>query len=334
MSTDIVKINTTELTRFPAEYSDEALKALIKEGSTIDAYVDYDEAKIFISKCTKLRTGLEAERKDKKAAILAAGRTLDGEAKRIREVIEGVENPIKDKKTEIDTAQARAEAERVRKIELAIGTIIVSPVAASEMPLEEVRAQLTLFEKFEVDPEFYAEFYHHAVECRDTSISVLSSALAHREAEEKRKAEQEAEAERLAKERAEFEAEKREQEEKDRARRQAEEMARAKEDAKRAAEQKEIDDARAKLEAEKREVERREREQADKERAEAEAEAAAKRAEELAPDRAKLEKLAKDIRAMSLPKMKSNEANKIISACRQRLDDMAEYVESQVGEYF
>lgn len=88
------------------------------QGLTIMGTADKDGYKAVqtgISNLRKLRTSIEARRKELKAPALEFGRAIDEEAKRITSQLEALELPLKSEKQRIDDA---AEAER-RALELA-----------------------------------------------------------------------------------------------------------------------------------------------------------------------------------------------------------------------
>ena len=321
MNKAVIEFDEKALTTFSV--SDQALKELIEEGKEIDPHVNYDQAKDFLKTCTSLRGALEDERKQKKSGILAAGRAIDAEAKRIREVIEGVESPIKSKKKEIDDEAARIEAERVLEIDKRMLQITLDPGRVHQMTRPQVEHALTALKEITVTHDDFQERYHEAEDQYAKTGSMLKTRLRQIEEAEQREAELKAERERLAEQRKEMEAEqeKRDAEERERRKAQAEK-------------DRKLQEEREEIERQKRELEKEKREAAERQEAEAKAEAERERIAELAPDREKLERLAKDLKNFKLPRVKSDAAQTVILSTRTVLDAGADAITAAIGESF
>jgi colicin import membrane protein len=232
----------------------------------------------------KLRTSLEAKRKELKAPALERSRLIDDEAKRISSEILALETPI-DEQIKADEArrererEARAEAERQRVAAIREQIEQIAAVArrAVGKPAADVEAKIKLVVAIAVDDRF-AEFQPEAARVHGETLATLRELLAAAQS-------QEAEAARLAAERAALERERAEQAERDRIER--ERMA-AEAAAQRAQIEREQAEARARqqAEADRLAAERRaEEERAAAARAEQEAREAAARAERERADR-------------------------------------------------
>jgi colicin import membrane protein len=163
------------------------------------------EAKAFVAKPRTLRTGIEKIRKDAKAPLLLAAKSLDEEAKRLTEIVSGIEDPIK---AQIDKREAEIEAirieeanreaarqERLLGIIREIRSIPVDAVGESVLMVERMRDEL---EARELDETDLAEHYETAVDAKMAALAHLDRAIATQR-------EQEAEQARILAERAELE---------------------------------------------------------------------------------------------------------------------------------
>lgn len=163
----------------------------------------------------RLRTSLEAKRKELKAPALERSRLIDDEAKRITSAILELETPIDQ---QIQAAEQKREAERQAKIEAErqrvaairarIDSITSVALRAVGKPAAEVEAKIKLLVGITIGPDF-AEFKAEAEAAHADTLGKLrdmhAAALA-----------AEAEAARLAAERAELERLRAEQEERER----------------------------------------------------------------------------------------------------------------------
>lgn len=207
------------------------------------------EARADRLECVRLRSSLEAMRKELKAPALERSRLIDDEAKRINAAILALEEPIDE---QIKAHEAAREAERQRKAEAEqrrvdglrdrISQIAAVAQRAAGKPAAEIQAKLQLIVAIPIGDDF-AEFKEQATRVHAETLESLrqmheaavaqeaeaARIAAEREELERIAAEQKAEAERLAAQRAELErqqaeiiaAAKREQEEQEAARRSA-----------------------------------------------------------------------------------------------------------------
>lgn len=287
------------------------------------------------------RIKVEKMRKDGKAIALEFGRKIDGEAKRITEMLDPIEKHLEDQEAIYNAEKERIkrEAEERRKAILQARVEAIS--ATGERPVITLLQQMT-------DDEYLAELRRcKAAQAERERIAAEEKALREKEAadlaekqrifaEEQAKAEAAAkvereriaaEAEKLKAERDKLEAEHRAIEAAENARLQAE--AKAKRDAE-LAEQRERERLAA-IEAGKREAEELARRKAEEDAARIAAEEAErKRIEELKPDAEKIELLAKSIvstgECLRLSVASSEEAKKVqklVNACADGLRKIA-----------
>lgn len=272
----------------------------------------------------KLRTTLEAKRKELKAPLLDRGRALDAEASRITGAILELETPIDEKikaqerviEAEKEAAQRR-ERERLAEIQRRIDSLKHYALDHMSAPSNVVAQAITDLETKRFDPEEWGAHLADAVEARNASLTklreihehavkneeLLAQLRAQREEEEKRRR---AEQERLDKERAELEALRAEQE-----KRQQAERERLAEEERVAAERRRQEDAAAEAERQRQAAEARaEQERIAREQEEERQRLAAERAE-LARQRAETEAKANAERIASVT---------LIDAAREALD--------------
>lgn len=173
------------------------------------------EARAARLELVRLRTSLEAKRKELKAPALERSRLIDDEAKRITSAILELETPIDQ---QIQAAEQKREAERQAKIEAErqrvatlrarIEQITSVALRAVGKPAAEVEAKIKLLVGITIGPDF-AEFKAEAEAAHADTLAKLRDMLAAAEAAE-------AEAARLAAERAELERLRAEQAERER----------------------------------------------------------------------------------------------------------------------
>jgi colicin import membrane protein len=205
------KIVGTEITTVVAEFKKTALdlsdltaryKSVVIDVSTAKGL---KEAKAFVAEPRTLRTGIEKIRKDAKAPLIEKGKLLDSEARRLTEIVSGIEDPIK---AQIDKREAEIEAVRIEEanreaarqerllgIIREIRSIPVDAVGQSVLMVERMRDEL---EARELDETDLAEHYETAVDAKMAALSHLDRAIATQR-------EQEAEQARILAERAELE---------------------------------------------------------------------------------------------------------------------------------
>ena len=286
--------------------TDAQLAKLAKKHENVDASEDYAGAKEAAKECQVLRKTLEDKRVFLKADALAYGRAVDGEAKRIREKIEAIEEPIKAQLKEIDDAEKLAEAARVAAIESKLEQIQAFASDRHDLNMDQLAERVDTLDKMEITEEIFEEFFEKATMYRDEAFMKLritigkesdrieeerkqqeiaeENARKQKELDDRKAAMDAEDAERRAKQEAEDAERKAKQDEEDR-------IAREKQAAEDAVRQKELDEQQAELnqqaEEQLQEQERIDAEKAERYRKEAE-EAEAKLAAQQAPDIEKL----------------------------------------------
>lgn len=305
--------------------NDQRIAKAKEEFKGIDAYKDLDAAKKAKSVLTKMRTTLNEAHKIQKADALEVCQKLDAEKRRLLGLIAEIEDPIKKQLDEIKNAEAKAEQDRLDKIEAAMQSLVAYSADRFDLSIDQLKERIDSLEREEINESRFAESVDTAVAYKDESLMKLRICLKKAEFDAEERAKQAKIAEENARKEAELQAE-REAFEKEkraeRAKQQAAEDARlAKELEKLAAERKAIEEENARIAKEK----------AAKEAQEA-AEAAEKRALELAPDTEKLERLAADILATPLPTCDSDDAIAIVSMAQHNLTSLADTILERAGE--
>lgn len=203
------------------------------------------EARAARQELVKLRTSLEAKRKEIKAPALAYASAIDSEARRITAEIRALEEPIdqqikqeEERKAAEKAERERIEQERVSAIKRKIDALRNLPVDSTADSSAELAATLADLKEYQITEAEFAEFKQEADDLCSNVVETLermhAAALAREE-----------EAERQAAERAELERLRRKQEE-----REAAERAEREEEARKlAAEREAIARERAELEA-------------------------------------------------------------------------------------
>lgn len=154
----------------------------------------------------RLRVDLEERRKEIKAPVLARGKLIDDEAKRITGEILKLEMPIDDairaqerKREEARAEAERKEAERVKANDERLGRIATMPATMFEATPEEIHAAIESLDAHPETMDFDEDYHERAEAARDATIKALQRMHA-------TAVERIAEAERLTVERAELEA--------------------------------------------------------------------------------------------------------------------------------
>lgn len=261
----------------------------------------YEEVRQAVGFVRDTRVAVEKRRVALKAGLLARGREIDSQAKRLTALIESIEEPLVAKKQAIDDEKARikaeAEAAKLKELQdrLAAERAVEEARLKSERDAEDARlkaererldAERATFEEEKRKADAVAAEQRAAEETRQ------------REQREKEQAEQKAEAERLRVEREAIEAEKaalaKEKEEADRVEFERQAKAKAEKDA-----------------ADKIEADR---------LAKAEREAAI---QALLPDAKKLDAFAAALRAVPVPTVKAKAARAALSTALAGIDAIA-----------
>lgn len=207
-----------------------------------------EEARSARRELVKLRTSLEAKRKELKAPALAYAMAIDSEAKRITAQIKQLEEPIDAQIKAEEKRKAereRIERERVQAILVKIDVMRGLAHESAFDTSEQIQATLADLSAMEIADDEFAEFTEEAAKVQAGAIEALSELLG-------RAKEREAEHARLAAERAELDRQRQEQEARDAAEREAREA----EARKLADERAEFERQRAEFEAQRAAVEK------------------------------------------------------------------------------
>lgn len=261
-----------------------------------------------ITELTGLRTAVESKRKEMKAEALEYGRRLDAEAKRVTELIDTVEAPLRKHKTTLAEEEARIEAEAAKKEQDRKNAILerIAAIRGYPMKLQALNSEQSaevLAEMLDLSiPDIvFQEYTEEAASALDAAIIQVRSIIAN-------KVEQEAAA------REEAERKRKEDEERaERDRLQREEQARLDEQARIQREQAErLAEQQRKIDAENAEIERRARELREQEEA-AQREVERKRIYQEAQERAERE-------AKERQEREAEERKRAEAAERERLE--------------
>ncbi len=307
---EVIPIERNALSEYeitPAAVADMAKKYMtltVPEGDT----TAYREVRAALTMVVKTRTGTDKRRKE----LGADARAWIGEVNQAQKDLIAPLAPVEEhlraeltaednRKAEIKAAEARKEAERIEAIREMVSSIQRLAMGLSGLTQDQIRDIMVQIDTLDVSPEIYFEFTAEANQAKTDAAIAAQQALDERVRLDQEEAARKAENERLEKVRKEQEAEaarlKAEQDKIDAAR-QAEERRQAAEQAKILkaqkeeqdrldAERREIEEAHAKLEAEKKaEQDRKDREALEKKlaaeakvKAEADAKEAAEREE-------------------------------------------------------
>ncbi len=316
--------------------TDAALAELAVRHKDVDAHKDYDTAKLAAKECQQLRKGLEEKRVELKKDALDYGRAVDGEANRIKAAIVKVEDPIKDGIKAVDDAEKIKEEKRVIEIESKLATLRGYGQETDGKTLAELQEWQEFLTGVEITEDEFQEFREQAVGAKAESESRLRLAIGHKQAAEEEAAKLEEQRKAQQEQQDKLDAQQAEIEEGQSKLREAQEAAEKKafeadlkEGREAAAErQKELDAQQAEIDKQKAEREELEREEREK----AEAEAATARSAELAPDKDKLERLAKIIDATELPTVASQQAEDVLSYVKSELKAIADNIRHYAGE--
>lgn len=288
------------------------------------------EAGSLRKKLVKVRKGIADIHRTQKAFYLAAGRFVDAWKNKETMPIEQMEEKL----TSIEKYYENLEKERKNKLrDERIAELVKYEVDGSLMLLGEM--------KEEVWVNFLAGIRLQYEQKKEAEKKAEEDRLAAIEAEKKRQEEIRLENERLKKEREELERKQEAERKKMEAERAKAEKARKEAEAKMLAQaradREKLEVARAEKEKaeaelrEKREAEERVRKEAE-ERAIAEEKAriAAEKARAAAPDKIKLQQLASDIKNISLPELKTAEAQTILAAVKTLLSKVNNYINEKI----
>lgn len=291
-------ISEEQIAAFRAQYA--ALTADTPEG--------YEAVRLAIANCRDTRGAVERRRVELKADALAWGRKVDTEAKRITALLEAIEEPLKAKKSVVDTEKARIKAEadaaKLRALQAEID-------AKNEAREREQRAAREAEEARLADERARLAAEREALDAERRRVE--EAARVAREAEEAR----------IASERAKLAEERRLADEATRKEREALDAERRRVEAERAAAERVEFERQAAIKAEQDARERVEREQI---------EAATRKAklDALRPDIEKALAFAQAIRNLTAPTLKSKHAKAVISRASDGLLALATALETDI----
>jgi len=152
----------------------------------------------------KVRTNIEARRKEVKKDALDFGRLVDSKAKELIEQVEALEEPWKKLKSDLDEKEAREaeearkiEAEKIAAIEAKINVIKSAAANLSGADLSVIKNTLQLLEDTIIDDSFgdYVEVAEHY---KDESVATLKAFISERETFLEQQAQVKADQEKLA----------------------------------------------------------------------------------------------------------------------------------------
>ena len=304
--------------------TDEVLRGLVKKYETFpdpaagdDEYAAVVEG---IKEVRSIRGEVETKRKAAKADIVKRGKEIDGESNRIKDVLFGIENPMKDAKQAVDDAEALKEASRIGTIKERIHTITVTAISYDESILS-LTSRIADIKAVAIDASF-DEFYHEAEETKQRSLSLLTQGL--KAAEERA-----AEAHRLEEQRKAQEAEAARLKEEGHARETEQQAA----DDKRFEEQAAFNSERARLQADRRALEQDKHDARMEQESQAAVESEKKRIEEMLPDKKKLEKLLREIELFAMPTVKTEAAKAVVGSVLGQMGAIRMYLKAQLDKF-
>ena len=148
---------------------------------------------------TKVRTSVEARRKEIKKDALDFGKLVDSKAKKLTEDILAIEEPWKKLKIELDEKEAKEaeearqkEAKRIEVIEAKVNKLKDSANGLLGLPVSRLKEQLRLITEVIVD-ETYDGYMEAAEHHKATAIQTIEAAIAERETFEEQQAQVKAE---------------------------------------------------------------------------------------------------------------------------------------------
>lgn len=292
--------------------------------------------------CVKLRTSVEAIRKDTKAPLLERIALLDGEAKRITAAVREVEEPIdaqikaeEQRKSSEKAERERIERERQEVVARRIQTIAGYAVEAVGKSAVQIAVLRTNLEDEEIDVGDYGDRAGEALALQTDVLTKLDQMHAAAVAQEQEAARLAAEREELARQKAEQERQQAEQERQAKAARDAEDARlreeRAALEAERQAEQRRQAAARdeeAKRQQAAAAEQRRAQEELDRQRREFEAaQAAARRAEQ-----EKAEAAERQRRAQAEAEREQREAEEAAARAEQERREREQFAANGPGD--
>lgn len=323
----LVKYNLTEqqLNQLAVDYDPKNIPEAHEKGD--EGYLVIHERTMAI---TKVRTKIEAVRKDLTADAVAWQKKVNGEARRLTDAVKDLESPWREKKEELDTKEAReaearaaAEAKRQAEIEGRVAGIKSLAEGLLGASADDISARIREINAVEITEEMFGDYVEAGTVMRDTIRSTLVAAHAEREAFEKQQSEM---AEQQAKLDAQAAEQKKEQDRLD-AEKAAQEAAEAAREAQRKAdEQAEADRKEAQERADREAIERADREEAERKEQEAREKREAEERQARLPDDAKLRNLALELGAIKRPKLQTEGAKAVLVSVDTWLKSARDYI--------
>lgn len=161
--------------------NDAAIAQVAEDFKEVDAYQDFDGAKLAKKTLTTMRTALGDAHKEAKAGALAYGRRCDDEKNRLLKLIGTIEDPITEQLTEIKTAAARAEQDRLDKIQEGLDQIDAFAMDRHDLTLDQLNERLDTLLKLIVEEDHYEEHTEAAKGAKEVSESKLRIAIMNEE---------------------------------------------------------------------------------------------------------------------------------------------------------
>ena len=124
-------------------------------------------------RCVKLRTALEAKRKEFKQPALLFGKTIDSEAARITAAIEALEQPIDAQIRADETRRAEEKAERVAGHRARIAAIRECVTKARGLPSSRIANGVVAVEALVTDEATYQEFAREAADAKTETLAAM-----------------------------------------------------------------------------------------------------------------------------------------------------------------
>lgn len=156
------------------------------------------EARAARLELVRLRTGLEAKRKELKAPALERSRLIDDEAKRITAAIVALEEPIDKQIRAVEEARERAKAEREEEerrhaaiLRARINAIAAVAQRAVGKPSADIAEKITLVEGIDVSQEVFGAMHADATAVHTETLAQLRAMLEATKAAEAERAEAE-----------------------------------------------------------------------------------------------------------------------------------------------
>ena len=187
MTTEIKEFSQTEAALSELKSTCAALPSLATEEG-------YKQAKTTIKQVDGYRSALEKKRQELKAPVIARGRLIDSEAKRIAGELVSMIEPAKAAKKAIDEREAREKAERIARLTAKVDELKAFPEIARGKTAAEIDDLICDLGEIDTSHDFY-DLTHEATVAQGEAMARLKemrSVAANEEAQrEQIKADQE-----------------------------------------------------------------------------------------------------------------------------------------------